>query len=239
MAVANSSVGRRCLLWNAYSDSLIPYPARVRSRTPWCPLKALSALGVMHGVRGSPRCPKISVQAHGAWAYIGGSPWGPAHARAEQRNLWTSVVVHANHIVAHSNVPGFATNASINHAARLIVQTADARFIDSQAEPAHGTGSSLYAILWHLRYASEHREWNQERSAARRWAPGDGSEWLALTEARNMTDATRLLRLLCNALPGRARWRASSQRAPHKCHAGGTQQVQLVWRSPSPIEVSR
>ena len=28
MAVANSSVGKRCLLWNAYSNSLIPYPAR-------------------------------------------------------------------------------------------------------------------------------------------------------------------------------------------------------------------
>ena len=29
VAAANSSVGRRCLLWNAYSDSLIPCPARV------------------------------------------------------------------------------------------------------------------------------------------------------------------------------------------------------------------
>ena len=209
------------MLWNAYSDSLIPYPARVvmpddntikrmlaaqrnaiQLGTPWCPLKALSALGVVHGVKGSPRCPKISVQAHGAWAYIGGSPWGPAHARAEQRNLWTAAVVHANHIVAHGNAPEFDINASINHAARLIMQTADARFIDPQAEPTHGTGSSLYAILWHLSYAGEHREWTQERSVARRWAPGDGSEWLALSEARNMTDATRLLRLLCNALPG-------------------------------------
>ena len=194
MAVANPSVGRRCLLWDAYSDSLIPYPAQVvmpddntikcmlvaqrnaiQLGTPWCPLRALSTHGVVHGVKGSPRCPKISVQAHGAWAYIGGSPWGPAHARAEQRNLLTSAVVHANHIVAHGNALGFAINASINHATRLIVQTADARFTDPQAEPAHGTGSSLYAILWHLRYASEHREWNQERSAARRWAPGDGS----------------------------------------------------------------
>ena len=233
MAVANSSVGRRCLLWKAYSDSLVPYPARVvmpddntfkrmptaqrnviQLGTPWCPLKALSALGVVHGVKGSPRCPKISVQAHGAWAYIEGSPWGPAHARAEQRNLWRSAVVHANHIVAHGNAPDVAINASISPSARVVVQTADARFVDPQAKPAHGTGSSLYAILCHLKYTSEHREWTQEKSAARRWAPGDGSEWLALAEARNMTDATRLLRLLCDALPGRARWRASSQRAP-------------------------
>ena len=67
IAVANSSVGRRCLMWNAYSDSLIPYPARVvmpddntvkrmlaaqrnaiQLGTPWCPLKALSALSAVH-----------------------------------------------------------------------------------------------------------------------------------------------------------------------------------------------
>ena len=256
MAVAKSSVGRRCLLWNAYSDSLIPYPARVvtpddntvkrtltaqrdaiQLGTPWCPLKALSALGVIHGVNGSPRCPKISVQAHGAWAYIRGAPWGPARARGEQGNLWRCAVVHAGRVIAHGSAPDVLINESINRAARVIVQTADARFIDPQAEPAHGTGSSLYAMIWHLRYAAGHREWTQERSAARRWAPGDGSEWLALTESRNMTDATRLLRLLCNALPGRARWRPSSRRAPRKCHTCGTRPVQLVWRSPSPLEV--
>ena len=175
IAVANSSVGRRCLLWNAYSDSLIPYLARVvmpddstakrmptarrdaiRLGTPWCPLKALSALGIIHGVKGSPRCPKIFVQAHGAWAYIRGAPWRPAHARGEQGNLWRCAVLHANPIVAHGSAPEVLINESISRAARVIVQTADARFIDPQAEPAHGTGSSLYAIIWHFRYAAEH-----------------------------------------------------------------------------------
>ena len=52
-----------------------------------------------------------------------------------------------------------------------------------------------------------------------------------------MTDATRHLRLLCNGLPGRARWRPRSQRVPHKCHTCGARPVQLVWRSPSPPEV--
>ena len=205
--------------------------------TARCPLKALSALGIIHGVKGSPRCPNIPVQAHGAWACIRGAPWEPAHARGEQGNLWRCAVVHANRIIAQGDAPDVLNNESIHRAARLIIQTADARFIDSHAEPAHGTGSNLYAIIWHPRYADEHREWTHERSAARRWAPGDGSEWLALTEARNMTDATRLLRSLCNALPGRARWRPRSQRAPHKCHMCGTRPVQLVWRSPSPPEV--
>ena len=77
IAVANSSVGRRCLLWNAYSDPLIPYPVRVvmpddatairmltaqrnaiQLGTPWCPLKALSALGIIHGVKRFPSLPQ-------------------------------------------------------------------------------------------------------------------------------------------------------------------------------------
>ena len=135
--------------------------------TAWCPLKALSALGIIHGVKGSPRCPNISVQAHGAWAYIRGAPWGPAHARGEQSNLWRCALVHASYIIAQGDAPDVLNNESINRAARLIIQTADARFIDPQAEPAHGTGSSLYAIFSHFRYADEHREWTQERSAAR------------------------------------------------------------------------
>ena len=56
----------------------------IQSGTPWCPLRALSAMGVIHGVKGCPRCPKVSTWAHGAWAHIRGTPWGLAHARVEQ-----------------------------------------------------------------------------------------------------------------------------------------------------------
>ena len=85
-------------------------------------------------------------------------------------------------------------NDSISRAARVLVRTADARFVDPQSDPAPGTGHSLYVVIWHFTYADVHQAWTQERSAARRWATGDGTEWLALTEAQNMTDATRLLR---------------------------------------------
>ena len=122
-------------------------PFNLALGTQWCPLEALSAIGVIHGVKGSPRCPKISVQAHGAWAYIRGTPWGPAHARREQGGLWRSAVVHANHIVTHSGAQEVITNDSINRAARVIVQTADARFVDPQSEPAPGTEPSLYVII--------------------------------------------------------------------------------------------
>ena len=122
VAVANSSVGRRCLLWNAYSDALIPYPARVvmpddstakrtlmaqrnaiESGTPWCPLKTLSAMGIIHEIKGSPRCPNVSTWANLAWARIRGAPWGPAHARMEQGGHWRRAVIHANLIVTHGN----------------------------------------------------------------------------------------------------------------------------------------
>ena len=44
------------------------------------------------------------------------------------------------------------------------------------------------------------------------------------------------MRLLCNALPGRARWRPSAQRRAHQCitcRGGG---IYMVWRYPSPPE---
>ena len=205
--------------------------------TPWCPLHAISALGVVHGVKGAPRCPRISVRTHGAWAHIIGTPWGPAHARSEQRDLWTIAVVHANHVRAHARDDAPDIDASITRAARAIVQTADERFVDPRSPPARGTGCGLYTILWHHKYATLHHAWTRERSTARRWCRGDGTEWRTLSAARNITDATRLLRLLCNALPGRARWRNNSQRVHHKCHGCGARPVQLVWRSPSPIEI--
>ena len=149
-------------MWNSYSDSLIPYPARVvmpddntvrrmltaqriaiQLGTPWCPLKALSALGAVHGVKGAPRCPRISVRAHGAWAHIIGTPWGPAHARSEQGDLWTIAVVHANQVLAHARDDASDIDASITRAARTIVQTADERFVDPRSPPARGTGCGL------------------------------------------------------------------------------------------------
>ena len=239
IAVANSSVGRRCLLWNTYSDAFTPYPARVvmpddstikrmmsaqrtaiQSRTPWCPLKALSAMGVIYGIKGSPRCPKVSTWAHGAWAHIRGTPWGLAHARAEQGGHWRRAVVHANHIITHGNTGDFLLNDALSRAARVLVRTADARFVDPQIDPAPGTGHILYVhdyVAPHTCYRAQ--AWTRARSDARGWATGDGSEWLALSEAQHMTDAARLLRRLCNALPGRARWRLTKSRPqmPYMC----------------------
>ena len=256
IAVANSSVDRICLLWNTYADALIPHPARVvmpdnatikrmmnaqrttiQSGTPWCPLRALSAMGAMHGVKGSPRCPKVSTWAHGAWAHIRGAPWGPAHARAEQGEHWRRAIEHANHITIHVNTGDFPCNDATIRAARVLIRTADTRFVDSQADPAPGTGHSLYMITWHRTRAVKYNAWTRTRSTTRRWSTGGGSEWVALSEAQNITDAARLLRLLCNALPGRARWMPNSQRIDHKCHQCEAQPVQLVWRSPSPPDV--
>ena len=132
---------------------------------------------------------------------------------------------------------GILRNDTISRAARVLARTADARFVNPQSDPAPGTGHSLHVAIWHLTHTNEHQAWTQARSDARRSATGDGTERLALSEAQNMTDATRLLRLLCNALPGRARWRPNSQRAAHKCHSCAAQPVQLVWHSPSPPEI--
>ena len=253
IAVANSSVGRGCLLWITYAEALIPYPARVvmpdnamikrmmnarraaiQSGTPWCPLRAFSAMGVMHGVKSSPRCLKVSTWARRARAHIRGAPLGPAHARAEQSEHWRHAIEHANHIAIHGYDGDAHCNGAIDRAARVFIRTAGARCIDSQVDPTPGTGHSLYMIIWHRANVTNHNTWTRARSSARRWSTGDGSEWLALSEAQNITDAARLLRLLCNALPRRARWRPTSQSIDHRCHQCEAQPVQLVWRSPSP-----
>ena len=113
---------------------------------------------------------------------------------------------------------------------------ADARFNDSEAPLIPGTGHSLYVIHWHSLHQAKHREWLQERSRSRRWAVGNGDEWKTLGAAPSITDGARVLRLLCNALPSRARWRPSSQRRSHQCATCGNGEFQMVWRSPSPSE---
>ena len=148
----------------------------IQSGTPWCPLKALSAIGLIHEIKGSPRCPRVSTWAHGAWAHIRGTPWGPARARIEQSDHWRCAVIHASHIVTHGNSGEVPLNDTISRAARVLVRTADARFVDPQSDPAPGTRHSLYVIIWHLTHASEHQARTQERSNARRWAIGDGTE---------------------------------------------------------------
>jgi hypothetical protein len=239
-------------MWNAYSDALIPYPARVimpdsdmikrmliaqrvaiQSGTPWCPLRALSALGIIYGVKGGPKCPKVSAWTHGAWAHVRGEPWGPSHAREAQSLLWDETVRHA-HLITHEPELEPDPNGSILAASRIVIRTANDRFNDPQATVARGLGHSIHVVTWHRTHGRPFARWIAERSASRRWAPGDGNEWLTLASAQNVTDATRFLRLLCNALPGRARWRPNAQRVAHKCHLCDTQPVQLVWRSPSP-----
>eukprot|EP00969_Alexandrium_andersonii_P288028 12733608-Alexandrium_andersonii.AAC.1 len=44
----------------------------------WAPVVALSALGVMHGVRGAPRDPRATAMAVGASSWLGSRGWGPA-----------------------------------------------------------------------------------------------------------------------------------------------------------------
>eukprot|EP00969_Alexandrium_andersonii_P289839 12811090-Alexandrium_andersonii.AAC.1 len=43
----------------------------------WAPPMALSALGVVHGVRGAPRDPRAVAMAVGAAAWLATRGWGP------------------------------------------------------------------------------------------------------------------------------------------------------------------
>ena len=253
IATSNASFGRKSLMWNSYVDSLIPYPARVvipneatirrmesaqrialQGGTAWCPKRALSGMGIFFGIKGAPRCPRASTMAQGAWSHILGEPWGPSPARRQQRLLWTQAVRFANGLLSHDlHFPAIGRDRAMR-AARIIIRMADARFHDPDAPTVPGTGHSLYIILWLSLHQAKHREWMRARSLARRWAVGNGEEWRTLESSPTTTDGARILRLLCNALPGQARWRPRSQRREHRCSRCDGGEVQLVWRSPSP-----
>ena len=258
IAAANASVGRRSLMWNAYVDSPIPYPSRVvlpnetalkrmeraqrtalQAGTAWCPKRALSALGVCHGIEGAPRCPCASALSQGAWSHILGEPWGPAPSRRVQAELWRQAVQYANGLLfAIIDSPENDISEAKTKAARILTRMADAHFNDPGALPIRGTGHILYVMHWHALHHARHREWTRGRSQARRWALGSGDEWGTIKAAPTIADGARILRLLCNALPGRARWRPSLQRRKHTCTECESEEVQLVWRSPSPPDAS-
>ena len=243
-------------MWNSYIDSLIPYPSRVvlpnettlnrieraqrlalQSGTAWCPKRALSATGLYRGAKGAPRCPRASAMARRAWSYILKEPWGPTPARRAQAELWRKAVQHTNGLL--STLVDYLIIEDIGSSvksARILTRMADARFNDSEALLTPGTGRSLYVIHWHSLHHAKHREWMQERSRSRRWAVGNGGEWKTVEAAPGITDGARVLRLLRNTIPGRARWRPSSQRRSHQCTTCGNGEVQLVWRSPFPQE---
>lgn len=254
IAASGSSFGRRGLLWNCYGMSLLPYPSRVVPPTEativsleeacrsaiqpgarWCPLAALSALGVMFDTRNAPRCPRAACQALGAWAFANAATWGPGPARRAQRALWTLAVQHADTITrGHYEEPVWSTGARVRNAASRVLSAADARFTDPRVSIPRSVGSGLYDVLWHRLHLRTILRWTRGRSMSRRWAPGDGLEWSTLGHAPSATDAARILRLLCNGLPGAARWRPSSQRRPRQCRACGSGDIAVAWRSPSP-----
>ena len=254
IAGANASFGRRALMWNAYADSLVPYPARVapphdatlrklveaqrramQAGTPWCPPFALTALGVLYNISGAPRCPLASSAALTAWAHVSGDPWGPSPTRVEQAEQWHLAVRHADQFrVAGLDLPEVPDR--VRRAGDSLLQVANNLFRDPHGPVRRTIGRSLYTVQWHRLHHRRYLAWIATRSRKRRWAVGDSEEWGALSEAPNATDAARTLRLLCNALPGRARWRCGTQRRPHTCSSCGTRQVHLVWRSPSPPE---
>ena len=71
------------------------------------------------------------------------------------------------------------------------------------------------------------------RSSERRWAPGTGEEWALVQASATVTDAGRVLRLLCNGVSSRARWRTAGQRAARRCVVCGDAGVTLAWSSPA------
>ena len=253
-------MGRKASMWNVYVASLIPYPAQVIPPSPatvrsfrkalrlaflpggaaWCTTTAITALGPVWGIRGSPKCPEASARAQGALAHIRGSAWGPAPARRAQGAAWAAVVTWAHDAARHGgpphvrDLPEHARGAAAR--VRQIANALAARLPDPLQA---GDAAVVYKAAWFAMHFRGYHAWMQQRSAGRRWAPGDGSEWGILSSAATATDAARVLRFLCNGLPGGSRWRPREQRPPRTCSSCADEGVVIAQEAPTRLQSGR
>ena len=93
---------------------------------------------------------------------------------------------NANHIT-HGSTGDFPSNDAVNRAARVLIRTADAWFVDSQADPAPGTGHSLYMITWHRTHATKYNTWTNLKHGP---MLGDGPQGTALNGSRCLQHRT-------------------------------------------------
>eukprot|EP00969_Alexandrium_andersonii_P253624 11209426-Alexandrium_andersonii.AAC.1 len=62
--------------------------ARTFHLSGWAPGMAVTSLGPVFGLRGSPRGLLEVARAAGAMAWVRDHGWGPGQAREDQRNAW-------------------------------------------------------------------------------------------------------------------------------------------------------
>ncbi len=230
------SPGRRAHIWNSYVLSLIPYPAAAftpgaavaatwtqlyrdsMAAGPWCPLRAFSALAVVYGVPGAPRCPAIYTQVCHVLAHVHGRYCGPPGCGTGADATLSAAATWAN---AYGAPPECSLDDTIGKAVRGLLAWRRARLFEPTARPPRTLGSILYVVLWARTHLTQHQDWFTHRCQLRRWAPGVGHEACLLRSCRSYTAAHHILRFLVNALPGGQRWRPSCEHRPRVCHECG------------------
>ena len=94
---------------------------------------------------------------------------------------------------------------------------------------------AAYVAVWMSSHGLEVLRWLGKRSAGRRWARGDGREWLTLCAARNVTTAEHVIRMLVDGLPGGVRWRTRADREAYvRTCVGCAGPADICYASPGP-----
>ncbi len=195
---------------------------------PWCPLRSLSALTVVHGVRGAPRCPAIYTQVCHILAHVHGRYCGPPGCSTGAHDALCAAACWANAYGSHPDSPDDAT---ISKAVRCLLDWRRACLRDPSTRPPRTLGGSLYVVLWARSHLAHHLEWLRRRCQLRRWAPGVGHETALLRCCSSFTAAHHVLRFLVNALPGGQRWRPACEHRPRTCCECGAPAV-VSWLAP-------
>ena len=172
-----------------------------------------SAISYLDSLKGNMRAQGAAWAAVVTWAHDAARQGGPPHVR---------------------DLPEHARGAAAR--VRHIANALAARLPDPLQT---GDAAVVYKAAWFAMHFRGYHAWMQQRSASRRWAPGDGSEWGILSSAATTTDAARVLRFLCNGLPGGSRWRPREQRPPRTCSSCADEGVVIAQEAPTRLQSGR
>ena len=235
-AVERLSPGRRAHIWNAYTLSLLPYPSTACtpcpsdaaawsrlfrdaiSAGPWCPVRALSALSVVYGISGAPRCPTIYTKVCQVLAHVHGRYCGPPGCNTQAEGILDA----ASRWCAAYHAPRVSPlDRTVGRATRDLLAWRRARLFAPGTRPPGTLGHTLYTVLWARAHLAAHQCWFSLRCRGRRWAPGQGLEAAILRQCRSYTAGHHVLRFLVNGMPGGHRWRPTPEHRTRNCSACG------------------
>ena len=239
---AGLALHSRAAAWNTYCVSTCPYPASIVAAgkdqrdaaltalarlfpcVPWARRSFPWDLGLLLGLRGSPRDPSLVADTATVMALIRGQFAGPPEALADAERKIRRIWEWAGRAF-ESDQAYFGTH-SLRAEERAHRTLAAARTDHGGFNRNPRLARAVHIALWSLGPRRQAHQYLQRRSGRRRWGGQDGTEWDILANAERWADAYLAARVYLGGVPGtaaarrRPRRTESTQDSCHSCGAG-------------------